>query len=64
MDKVEKRSNSECYTPSSEPFRIYYFPRVENMFFVGQLGKINLTFKRRENVARFINAEIAEVGSC
>jgi hypothetical protein len=23
MDKVQKPSNSECYTPSSEPFRIY-----------------------------------------
>jgi hypothetical protein len=24
MDKVQKHSNPECYTPSSEPFRIYY----------------------------------------
>jgi hypothetical protein len=24
MDKVQKPNNSECYTPSSEPFRIYY----------------------------------------
>jgi hypothetical protein len=23
MDKVQKPSNSECLTPSSEPFRIY-----------------------------------------
>jgi hypothetical protein len=23
MDKVQRPSNSECYTPSSEPFRIY-----------------------------------------
>jgi hypothetical protein len=23
MEKVQKPSNSECYTPSSEPFRIY-----------------------------------------
>jgi hypothetical protein len=23
MDKVRKLSNSECYTPSSEPFRFY-----------------------------------------
>jgi hypothetical protein len=23
MDKVQKPSNSECYAPSSEPFRIY-----------------------------------------
>jgi hypothetical protein len=23
MDKVQKHSNSECYTPSSEPIRIY-----------------------------------------
>jgi hypothetical protein len=23
MENVQKHSNSECYTPSSEPFRIY-----------------------------------------
>jgi hypothetical protein len=23
MEKVQESSNSECYTPSSEPFRIY-----------------------------------------
>jgi hypothetical protein len=23
MDKIQKPSNSECYTPLSEPFRIY-----------------------------------------
>jgi hypothetical protein len=23
MEKAQKPSNSECYTPSSEPFRIY-----------------------------------------
>jgi hypothetical protein len=23
MDEVQKPSDSECYTPSSEPFRIY-----------------------------------------
>jgi hypothetical protein len=23
MDKVQKPSNSVCYTPSSEPYRIY-----------------------------------------
>jgi hypothetical protein len=23
MDKVQKLSSNECYTPSSEPFRIY-----------------------------------------
>jgi hypothetical protein len=25
MDKVQKPNNPECYTPSSEPFRIYLF---------------------------------------
>jgi hypothetical protein len=24
MDNVQKLSNPECYTPSSEPFRIYF----------------------------------------
>jgi hypothetical protein len=28
MDKVQKLSNSECYTLSSEPFRIYLFNDV------------------------------------
>jgi hypothetical protein len=28
MGKVQKPSNSECYTPSSEPFKIYFFPIV------------------------------------
>jgi hypothetical protein len=23
MDKVQKRSINECYTPSSEPYRVY-----------------------------------------
>jgi hypothetical protein len=25
MDKVHKPSDSECYTPSSEPFRFYFY---------------------------------------
>jgi hypothetical protein len=29
MDKVQKPSNSECYTPSSEPIRIYKPQDVE-----------------------------------
>jgi hypothetical protein len=28
MDKVQKPTNSECYTPSSEPIRIYMIERV------------------------------------
>jgi hypothetical protein len=28
MDKVRKPSNSECFTPSSEPLRIYLKARV------------------------------------
>jgi hypothetical protein len=28
MEKVQEPSNSECYTPSSEPFRIYYFENL------------------------------------
>jgi hypothetical protein len=27
MDKVQKASHSECYTPSSEPFRFFRMPR-------------------------------------
>jgi hypothetical protein len=25
MDKDQKRSSNECYTPSSEPFRMYLY---------------------------------------
>jgi hypothetical protein len=25
MDKVQKPSSNECYTPSSDPFRMYLF---------------------------------------
>jgi hypothetical protein len=28
MDKVQKPSNPECYTPSSEPFKIYISLRL------------------------------------
>jgi hypothetical protein len=31
MDKVQKRRNSECYTPSSELFRIYSWLEEVNM---------------------------------
>jgi hypothetical protein len=30
MDKIQKPNNSECYTSSSEPFRIYVIVRVGN----------------------------------
>jgi hypothetical protein len=30
MDKVRNPSNSVCYTPSSEPYRIYMVVIVEN----------------------------------
>jgi hypothetical protein len=29
MDKVQKPSSSECYAPSSEPFRIYIHQEFE-----------------------------------
>jgi hypothetical protein len=33
MDKVRNPSNSVCYTPSSEPYRIYFFnPSKKNYF--------------------------------
>jgi hypothetical protein len=32
MKKVQKPSNSECYTPSSEPFRIYLKIYAEKHF--------------------------------
>jgi hypothetical protein len=33
MDEVQKPSNSECYTPSSEFFRIYIFCSAEQIEF-------------------------------
>jgi hypothetical protein len=29
MDKVQKLNSNECYTPSSEPFRMYFLVRLE-----------------------------------
>jgi hypothetical protein len=37
MDKVQKLSNFECYTPSSEPFRIYIFIRVKLVLLIFSL---------------------------
>jgi hypothetical protein len=31
MDKVQKLSSNECYTPSSEPFRMYYNTCLEEV---------------------------------
>jgi hypothetical protein len=31
MDKVQKPSNSVCYTPSSEPYRIYMSTCIFNL---------------------------------
>jgi hypothetical protein len=33
VDKVQRLSNSECYTPSSEPFRIYHHLPIMNQEF-------------------------------
>jgi hypothetical protein len=33
MEKVQKPSNPECYTPLSEPFRIYVF-KTFNKYFI------------------------------
>jgi hypothetical protein len=33
MDKVRKLSNSECHTPSSEPFRVYPMKAIRNFVF-------------------------------
>jgi hypothetical protein len=30
MDKVQKPSINECYTPSSEPYRVYMLECIEN----------------------------------
>jgi hypothetical protein len=33
MDRVQKPSNSECYTPSSKPFRIYFKSSIPSIKF-------------------------------
>jgi hypothetical protein len=38
MDKVQKPSNSECYTPSSEPFKFCRLRASENRVLRGILG--------------------------
>jgi hypothetical protein len=48
MDSVQKPSNSECYTPSSEPFRIYLhvyetlFEQSERKISLERISKTNL----------------------
>jgi hypothetical protein len=37
MNRVEKPSNSECYTSSSEPFRIYEEERVLEFISIGHI---------------------------
>jgi hypothetical protein len=38
MDKVQETSNSHCYTPSSEPFRIYWHYYNTSEFFFREQG--------------------------
>jgi hypothetical protein len=41
IDKVQKPSNSECYTPSSEPFIIYLLNRYGSDIYILPLGNYN-----------------------
>jgi hypothetical protein len=42
MEKFQKPSNSACYTPSSEPFRIY--SQIDlNVFAVGLCNNVFIT---------------------
>jgi hypothetical protein len=56
MDKVQKTSNPECHTPSSEPFRIYTFS-VE-----GILEKYFFKFKMK--LIEFIKTNIQQTIIC
>jgi hypothetical protein len=52
MDKVQKPSNSECYTPSSEPFRLGLSNAVPMIYFPGTLFysagfNVNQNFKEK-----------------
>jgi hypothetical protein len=40
MDKVQKPSDSECYTPSSEPYRFYLMLRTQTMEFSFSLAPV------------------------
>jgi hypothetical protein len=44
MDKVQNPSNSECYTPSSEPLRIYVIMTGEQG---GILKQVTIVYSRR-----------------
>jgi hypothetical protein len=34
MDKVQKPTNSQCYTPSSEPFRFYFWASADCTYII------------------------------
>jgi hypothetical protein len=58
MDKVQKPSNSECYTPSSEPFRIY------RKVFIGaqpRLRKLELTVPRHQAQRSVVEERILDL---
>jgi hypothetical protein len=44
MDKVQKLSNSECYTPPSEPFRIYFFYSIVSEMLLTQWKRVDVLF--------------------
>jgi hypothetical protein len=50
MDKVQKLSSNECYTPSSEPFRMYYLECWYD-WHEPRMQRNHLTFVRWETVA-------------
>jgi hypothetical protein len=62
MDKSQKPSNSECYTPPSEPFRIYFTKIfLQTLQFVFKSHKNNGHFTYGRNcVAMLFWAQVAD----
>jgi hypothetical protein len=53
MDKVRKPSNFMCYTPSSEPYRIYSFSNyLQPSFIFSDLGT-NITSASRSSITAY-----------
>jgi hypothetical protein len=55
MDKVQKPSNNECYTPSSEPFRMYTITIIRNIMIIPESGSLGSTLTAYSLNGRCLN---------
>jgi hypothetical protein len=54
MDKVQKPSSNECYTPSSEPFRMYLNELVALITKPSSINKFGTKIRQPATVAQSV----------